>query len=157
MPVPRPAFFISLRLPASLSTNKIHPTSPPRRTPSPLGFPSELSLRIFFPSTLFSRLACVCQRRKECLRHPAGPEGYAPQNSHSTLSRFRGLSQLSSAYPVPSSVTDTPERNVKQVRRRATRARRSVPRRVPRDFFRRRGRPQDGPRLCLRHAGRSIG
>ena len=29
MPVPRPAFFISLRLPASLSTNKIHPTTPP--------------------------------------------------------------------------------------------------------------------------------
>jgi hypothetical protein len=25
MPVPRPAFFISLRLPPSLSTNKIHP------------------------------------------------------------------------------------------------------------------------------------
>lgn len=28
MPVPRPAFFISLCLPASLPTNKIHPTTP---------------------------------------------------------------------------------------------------------------------------------
>ena len=32
MPVLRPAFFISLRLPASLSTNKIHPTTPPHNS-----------------------------------------------------------------------------------------------------------------------------
>lgn len=59
--------------------------------------------------------------------------------------------------PVPSSVPGTPESNVRQVRRRATRARLSVQRGVPRDFFRRRGRPRDGLRLCLRRGARSIG
>ena len=39
-----------------------------------------------------------------------------------------GVAPLSSAHPVPSSMPGTPERNVRQVRRRATRARRLVPR-----------------------------